>query len=80
LVFGGSQWETEEWVAADKTAKECEERENEEVQERESWMLFPSSETVTCVRVMKDMRLSVDLSALLAGGAGVDLQTYLYLI
>ncbi len=43
-------------------------------------MLFPSSETVTCVRVMKDMRLSVDLSALLAGGAGVDLQTYLYLI
>ncbi len=32
------------------------------------------------VRVMKDMRLSVDLSALLAGGAGVDLQTYLYLI
>jgi len=27
-------------------------------------MLFPSSETITCVKIMKDMRLSVDLSAL----------------
>jgi hypothetical protein len=40
-------------------------------------MLFPSSETITCVKIMKDMRLSVDLSALLAG---VDLQKILYLI